>query len=199
MTKEELDLMHHQLVRYRRFSELKREAGDVHVTIARDALDSLLDSISVQQDYIRAQTSTSTDTKGDNVREAGQPVGVSIETIRNKWGECADNPERFEDWLFSADPAPERSETVITDAMVEAAKCAYWHEVHHGDGYGDGCYRAALRAALGQPRTEPSEREKAIRECIAAVAHALVFTDTDFQADKHILGSLDALIEKEGR
>ena len=96
-------------------------------------------------------------------QEAGQPVGVSIETIRNKWGECADNPERFEDWLFSAHPVPEPFEIVITDAMVEAAKCAYWHEVHHGDGYGDGCYRAALRAGLAHPAPEPSERKKAIK------------------------------------
>ena len=37
---------------------------------------------------------------------------------------------------------------IVTDAMVSAAKSAYWHEVHNGGGYSDKCYEAAIRAAL---------------------------------------------------
>ncbi|WP_322884209.1 hypothetical protein U8C35_07575 [Sinorhizobium medicae] len=38
--------------------------------------------------------------------------------------------------------------TDITPEMIEAAKSAYWSEVHHGGGYSDKCYAAAIQAAL---------------------------------------------------
>lgn len=41
--------------------------------------------------------------------------------------------------------------TEITKEMIEAAKAAYWHEMHHGGGYTDKCYEAAIRAALSTP------------------------------------------------
>ncbi|NTA27422.1 hypothetical protein [Allorhizobium ampelinum] len=46
----------------------------------------------------------------------------------------------------------------ITDEMVEAAKSAYWSEVHHGGGYGDECYRAVLHNGL-QAAPQPSNNE----------------------------------------
>ncbi|RVG08558.1 hypothetical protein CN234_17400 [Sinorhizobium meliloti] len=36
----------------------------------------------------------------------------------------------------------------ITAEMVQAAKNAYWAEVHNGSGYGDKCYEAAIASAL---------------------------------------------------
>lgn len=41
--------------------------------------------------------------------------------------------------------------TEITKEMIEAAKAAYWHETHHGGGYSEKCYEAAIRAALSTP------------------------------------------------
>lgn len=43
----------------------------------------------------------------------------------------------------------------ITEAMVEAAKSAYWHEVHNGGGYSDKCYEAAISAALSAGQAQP--------------------------------------------
>lgn len=37
---------------------------------------------------------------------------------------------------------------MVTEKMIEAAKAAYWHEVHNVGGYSDQCYRAAIEAAL---------------------------------------------------
>lgn len=37
---------------------------------------------------------------------------------------------------------------MITKEAIEAAKSAYWHEVHNGGGYSDKCYEVALTAAL---------------------------------------------------
>jgi hypothetical protein len=44
--------------------------------------------------------------------------------------------------------------TEITKEMIEAAKSAYWHEVHNGGGYSDKCYEAAIRAALSSRSAE---------------------------------------------
>lgn len=50
----------------------------------------------------------------------------------------------------------------ITDAMVQAAKAAYWHEVHNGGGYSDKCYEAALRASLSPTRNPDMEDRNAM-------------------------------------
>ncbi len=39
--------------------------------------------------------------------------------------------------------------SIVDEAMVKRAEVAYWHEVHHGAGYGEEAWRAALVAALG--------------------------------------------------
>lgn len=42
------------------------------------------------------------------------------------------------------------SDITITEAMIEAARAAYWTEAHSGGGYGDKCYEAAIQAALSE-------------------------------------------------
>src|SRR5688572_10100448 len=64
----------------------------------------------------------------------------------------------------------------VTDEMVEAAKAAYWHEVHHGGGYSDKCYEAAIAAAISLPSQEeeaaPVDRSRGIETSIDAMREA---------------------------
>ena len=50
--------------------------------------------------------------------------------------------------LEASAPVKGLEPVAVTEAMVKEAKAAYWHDVHHGGGYSDKCYEAALRAAL---------------------------------------------------
>ena len=137
-----------------------------------------------QQDYeariSSALMSTHTDTKGDNVQEAGQPVGTALRHKMSEWAddfEAAAKQISESDWKFAkllstilytrsqeirdalAHPTPEPSEREITDAMVIRYKTAYSEfaetALRDGTDFADFSFeatRAALRALIEERR-----------------------------------------------
>ncbi|NLS19853.1 hypothetical protein HGP16_25270 [Rhizobium sp. P40RR-XXII] len=71
---------------------------------------------------------------------------------------------------------------MITPEMIEAARHAYWTEIHHGSGYGDAKpYEAAIAAALALLPGEPDSPPLMVSYPVHRIAHNLLVAHTGME------------------